>query len=85
MKKRVIKKVERHMLADKICELQRQIDEYDRFLGDLLIMLVKKNPDIWVIRHDFIKDNDYGNFIWIKVRELIKENADLRAKTGSGD
>jgi len=70
MKRRVVKKVERMQLVDKVCELQRQIDEYDRFLGDLLIMLNKKEPQT-VIKHEC---GDWADWIWEKVRDLIKEN-----------
>lgn len=84
MKQRIVKKVERRMLVDKVCELQREIDEHDRFLGDLMLMLVKNNPDHMVLKYAFTT-NDYANFIWKKAQELIKENAELREKSRSGD
>ena len=73
MKRRIEKKVERSMMASKICELQQKIDEYNRFLGDLTIMLVKKTPGMWVIEHDVEGDN-YMSWIWDECEKLLKEN-----------
>ena len=73
MKRRIEKKVERSMMASKICELQQKIDEYNRFLGDLTIMLVKKTPGMWVIEHDVEGDN-YMSWIWDECKKLLKEN-----------
>lgn len=73
MKRRIEKKVERSMMASKICELQQKIDEYNRFLGDLTIMLVKKTPGMWVIEHHVEGDN-YMSWIWGECEKLLKEN-----------
>lgn len=73
MKRRIEKKVERSMMASKICELQQKIDEYDRFLGDLTIMLVKKTPGMWVIEHHVEGDN-YMSWIWGECEKLLEEN-----------
>ena len=73
MKRRIEKKVERSMMASKICELQQKIDEYNRFLGDLTIMLVKKAPGMWVIEHDVEGDN-YMSWILDECEKLLKEN-----------
>jgi ADP-dependent phosphofructokinase/glucokinase len=80
MKNRVIKKVEKRLIVEKVCELQHKIDEYERFLGDLLIMLAKRQPQA-VLQHDA---GDFSNWIWDETRKLIKENADLREKAGIG-
>lgn len=73
MKRRIEKKVERSMMASKICELQQNIDEYNRFLGDLTIMLVKKTTGMWVIDHHVDGDN-YMSWIWSECEKLLKEN-----------
>ena len=58
--------------------LQRDIDEYERFLGDMLIMLIKGEPQC-VIEHSVQGDDKMG-WIWDEVRKLIKENKELKAK-----
>ncbi len=73
MKRRIEKKVERSMMASKICELQQKIDEYNRFLGDLTIMLAKKTPGMWVIEHR-VDDDNYMNWIWDECEKLLEEN-----------
>lgn len=75
MKNRVVKKVERKMLVDKLCELQREICEHERFEGDLLIMLAKRVPQC-VLKHDV----ENGDWIWDEVRKLINENKELKAR-----
>lgn len=74
MKRRVVKKVEKRMLVDKVCELQREICEHERFEGELLVMLVKRNPEMTVIKHG---SSDYFGIIWDRVVELLKENERL--------
>ena len=76
MKKRVIKKVEKRLIVDKLCELQKEIDEYERFMGDLFIMLNKRKPQ-WVIKHDA---GEFADLIWDEAVKLIKENEDLLKK-----
>lgn len=75
MKNRIVRKAEKRMLADKLCELQRKICEHERFEGDLLIMLSQRVPQC-VIEHD-VKN---GDWIWDEVRKLINENKELKAK-----
>ena len=75
MKRRVVKKVEKRMVVEKLCELQREIDEHLRFEGDLLVMLVKRNPEMTVIKHG--DSSDYFGIIWDRVVELLKENERL--------
>lgn len=75
MKNRIAKKVEKRTLADKLCELQREICEHERFEGDLLIMLAKRVPQC-VIKHNV----ENGDWIWDEVRKLINENKELKAK-----
>ena len=79
MKKMVAKKVERLALVDTVLQLQRQIDEYERYLADLLIMMLKGKPQC-VLVHTGIFE---GELIWDKVKELVEENAELRGKIGS--
>lgn len=81
MKKRVVKKAERFMLVDKVCELQRRIYEYERFLADLLLLLCARKTDLQVLKHDV----EGADWIWNRVKMLLKENADLREKSGIGD
>lgn len=75
MKNRIAKKAEKRMLADKLCELQREICEHERFEGDLLVMLAKRVPQC-VIEHNV----ENGDWIWDEVRKLINENKELKAK-----
>ena len=63
------------MLVDKLCELQREICEHERFEGDLLVMLSKRVPQC-VIEHDV----ENGDWIWDAVRDLIEENKEMKAK-----
>lgn len=85
MKNRTVKKIERMVLVEKVCELQRGIDEYDRFLGDLMLMLITNNPEHKALASDLAKNHDYANEIWNRVVKLMKENADLREKSGIGN
>ena len=73
MNRRIEKKVERSMMASKICELQQKIDEYNRFLDDLTIMIAKKNPDMWCVAHGVDGDN-YMGWLWDECVKLLKEN-----------
>ena len=85
MKKRVVKKVVRMSLVEKVCELQMGIDEYDRFLGDLMLMLITNNPKHQALASDLPLHHDFANEIWTRVIKLMKENADLREKAGISD
>lgn len=74
MKRRVVKKVERRMLADVLCEKQQRIDEYERYIGDLLVMLCAGREQL-VLEHGYPDQLvDEMRFIWNKVRDLIVEN-----------
>lgn len=75
MENRIARKAEKRTLADKLCELQREICEHERFEGDLLIMLSKRVPQC-VIEHDV----ENGDWIWDEVRKLINENKELKAR-----
>ena len=57
-------------------ELQKKIDEYECFMGDLLIMLNKRKPQ-FVIKHDA---GEFADWIWDEAVKLIKENEDLLKK-----
>lgn len=81
MKSRVVKKVEKGQLVVAVCSLQRTICEYERFLGDLLIMLSKRKPQC-VLEHDC---GEFAGWIWDETKKLIEENAELRAKCAVGD
>ena len=76
MKNRVVKKVEKRMLVDKVCELQREICEHERFEGDLFVMLMKGEPQL-VLEHQC---GDLARLVWDKVRDLLKENEELKEK-----
>lgn len=60
---------------EKICEMQKSLCEHERFLGDLTVMLSKRSPQC-VVQHD-VWNSDW---IWDKVRDLIHENKELKAK-----
>jgi hypothetical protein len=62
--------------VDGLLELQRKIDEYERFLGDLTVMLMCPEKEHRCIQHNV----ELGDFIWRKVEELIKENRELKKK-----
>lgn len=66
-------------VVDKVStalHLQSDVDEYQRFLGDLLIMLVKREPQC-VLEHSIPGDDKMG-WIWDEVHKLIKENKGLK-------
>ena len=73
MKRRVVKKVEKMMVVEKLCQLQQEIDEHERFLGDLMIMLITDNPDHKALAVDLI----YTNEIWRRVQKLMQDNRKL--------
>lgn len=85
MKSRVAKKVEKSLMAAKICELQREICEHERFLGDLLVMLCCDGQE----NRKFIKHGtancDYFEPVWDRVVALVKENEKMaRELQGEG-
>ena len=68
-------------VVDKVSgalKLQATIDEYQRFLGDLLIMTIKGEQQC-VVEHN-VDGDQYMTLIWNNVRSIIKENKDLKAK-----
>ena len=78
MKNRIAKKAEKRMLTDKLCELQREICEHERFEGDLLVMLCtgKTGPGHLC----YGSSEDFMDSIWDKVQDLVNENKELKAK-----
>lgn len=79
MKRRVVNKFEKMSLANKVCELQRDICEHERFLGDLLVMVARPTQDRRFIKHE-TKNCDYFSFVWDKVCGILKENEELKSK-----
>ena len=57
-------------LVAKVCELQRQVYEYDRFVKDLLLMLVRgdadSNPVLWDV-----PESSPVDVVFDKVKELV--------------
>ena len=79
MKRRIVNKLEKKSLADKVCELQRDICEHERFLGDLLVKVAFPTRDMCFIKHG-TKNCDYFSFVWDKVCGILKENEELKSK-----
>lgn len=69
MKRRVRNKVERQSLVEKVCELQREICEYERFLKSLIVTLIKEE-DFPVVKFDL---PDLASLVWQQCIKLIKE------------
>ena len=69
MRRRVANKVERQSLVDKVCELQRQICEYERYVKDLAVMLAKGEV-LTVVKHEVPYPADW---VWDEIRKIIKE------------
>lgn len=81
MKRRVRNKVELRSLTEKVCELQREICEYERFVGDLTLMLYKEEI-LTKVKYDLPYPADA---VWEKIVELIKEkNGNKIQKDASG-
>jgi hypothetical protein len=58
--------------VEKICELQRKLDEYERFNGELFLMLYNRDVKRQFVR--FIGDDvPFGNDIIKQVKKLIEE------------
>lgn len=57
-------------LVAKVCELQCQVREYDRFVKDLLLMLVRgdadSNPVLWDV-----PESSPVDVVFDKVKELV--------------
>jgi hypothetical protein len=58
--------------VEKICELQRKLDEYERFNGELFLMLYNRDVKRQFVR--FIKDDvPFCDDIIEQVKRLIEE------------
>jgi hypothetical protein len=54
-------------LVDKVCELQRQLCEYERYVNNLAIMLSKGEAQT-VRKHDVPYPADW---VWDKIRDMV--------------
>lgn len=58
--------------VEKICDLQRKLDEYERFHGELFLMLCNRDVKRQFVR--FIGDDvPFGDDIIEQVKRLIEE------------
>ena len=57
--------------------LQKRLDEHERFLGNLMIMLITDNPDHKSLASDLINESFDTNEIWRMVRNLMLENREM--------
>lgn len=58
--------------VEKICDLQRKLDEYERFHGELFLMLYNRDVKRRFVR--FIGDDvPFGDDIIEQVKKLIEE------------
>lgn len=71
MRRATASKTDGGTLVDKVCELQRQICEYKRYVGDLAIML-SKGEVLTVRKHDVPYPADW---VWDKIRDMVKGQA----------
>jgi hypothetical protein len=58
--------------VEKICELQRKLDEYERFHGELFYMLVNRDVKRQFVAFD-PTDVPYGKVILEQVKKLIEQ------------
>lgn len=58
--------------VEKICEMQRKLDEYERFHGELFIMLVNRDVKRQFVAID-TDDVPYGKAILEQVKKLIEQ------------
>lgn len=63
-------------VADKLCELQHRLDEYDRFMGDLIVTLSKKRRQTTLVH----ECHEYADWIEEEIDKLLSENQELKAK-----
>ena len=63
-------------IVNRCIDLQEQLDEHRRFLGDLVIILAKPERSHMAIKHDV----DKAEFIWDQIYKLINENNDLKER-----
>ena len=57
-------------LVAKVCELQCQVSEYDRFVKDLLMMLVHGDADSSPVLWD-VPESSPVDVVFDKVKELV--------------
>lgn len=55
--------------VNRICEMQKEIDQYDYFLANLLIRLCQ--PDAQVIGIE--TNSPYSNIIWEEIDKLLNQ------------
>lgn len=73
-KSKIVEQILAHV--EQLLGLQRELDEYRRFCGELVIILSKPDEN-----HTFLKSDFPGaDFIREQVWMLIKENKELKAK-----
>lgn len=58
----------------EIAKMQRQIDEYQRLVGDIMLWLLK--PGNYSIKSDIFE----GDLIWTEINKLHKEIKELKDK-----
>ena len=63
--------------VSNVLMLQKCLDEYERFLGDLMLMLITDNPDHKALAADLINKRDDANEIWRRVKKLMQDNRKL--------
>ncbi len=64
-------------LVEKVCELQREVCEYERFLADLLIVLVEKDADRCDVKYEVRDDN-----LMCEVRDEVEKLLSARDLKG---
>lgn len=65
-------------LVQKVCELQREVCEYERFLADLLLMLIEKDPDRNAVEHEVL-ESGLADSVWATAKKLLLAR-DLKGK-----
>lgn len=65
--------------VEQLLGLQRELDEYRRFCGELVILLSKPEENHTFLKSDFLE----AGFIWEQVWKLIKENKELKEMLAS--
>lgn len=58
-------------LVEKVCQLQSQVCEYERFLADLLLMLVEKDADRNAVQHD-VPSQGLTDGVWATAKKLLQ-------------
>ena len=57
---------------EKICEMQRRLDEYERFHGELFLMLYEKNPNRQSVRFDE-DEAPWAELLIKEIRKLLEK------------